>query len=411
MASYNDELDRLRERAEEAADQAGRLTEEAWPNAESRQRLQEILAYARLILEDTDDSLVPPPLIEQLEETLSVVINVPEQVRESFPAWMENLMTRVARLPPARGRDFEQQAKDAATTFQRSARGRLSSLEREFSSASMELANVHEQIEQIGDDFRQQGSTRLDELRQSITEADNQFRERLQTYETNLETERQESLKLRAEQAEVFEQTQRDRATQADARLAELETRLQERAEQVVESLESSQQRAANLVDLVATSSTAGAFSKEAGQQKLEADKWRENAIKLGLCAGGVALIAVIYAVAIEVNTSIIVAKLALAVVFAGLAGYAARQSADHRDREVRARRLELELTSFGPFTEGLNDETKEQDARVKLIDRVFVGDPSPGSGLDSANGTPTLTSAQVTLVGQLFDQARQLLK
>jgi hypothetical protein len=113
--------------------------------------------------------------------------------------------------------------------------------------------------------------------------------------------------------------------------------------------------------------------------------------------------------VAVEVNTSLIVAKLALAVVFGGLASYAAKQSAEHRDREVRARRLELELTSFGPFTEGLNDEQKEQDTRAKLIDRIFVGDPGPGA--DSTNGSPTLTSGQISLVGQLFDQSKKLLR
>jgi hypothetical protein len=129
----------------------------------------------------------------------------------------------------------------------------------------------------------------------------------------------------------------------------------------------------------------------------------------LGLGAAVVALIAVVYAVTIEVNTSLIVAKLALAVVFGGLAGYAAKQSTGHRDREVRTRRLELELTSFGPFTEGLKDAPMEQDVRVKLIDRIFVGDPGPGS--DSADGVPALTSGQITLVGQLFDQVKKLLK
>ena len=239
MANY-DELDHLRARADEAAQSANQLTDESWPNVESRKRLQEVLAYTRLVIENTDGALISPPLAQELDETLSTVVNTPGQLRESFPGWMDNLLTRVARLPAARGRDFEQRAKAAAGTFQRSARGRLSSLEREFDSARAEVTEVRAQVQQVGNDFAEQSSARLDEPRQAITDADTQFKERLQTYETNLETERQESLKLRAGQADAFQQAQKDRAVKADAHMAEVESELRERADQVVVSLESS---------------------------------------------------------------------------------------------------------------------------------------------------------------------------
>jgi hypothetical protein len=242
---------------------------------------------------------------------------------------MDNLLTRVARLPAARERNFEQRAKDAAATFQRSARVRLSSLEREFESAKTEAAEIREQVQQIGNDSAEQSSVRLDELRQAITDADMQFKERLQTYETNLETERQESLKLRAEQAEVFEQAQKDRAVRADESTAEVEKEMRERADQVVLSLESSAQRAAGLVDLVATSSTAGAFSKEA------------NVVR----------------------------------------------------------------SVYG----GIERRAEGTGCTRQTLDRIFVGNPGPGS--DSTDGAPALTSGQITLVGQLFDQAKKLLK
>jgi hypothetical protein len=221
-------------------------------------------------------------LVQELDETLSTAVNAPGQLHESFPNWMDNLLTRLARLPVARGRDFEQHAKDSAATFQRSARSRMSSLERDFNAAKDEAAELRGQVRQAGDEFAEQSAHRLSELQQAISDADNQFRQRLQTYETNLETERQESLKLRADQAEAFAQAERDRATKADESAAEIEGELRERADKVLVSLESGAKRAAELVDLVATSSTAGAFSKEADQQKSEADIWRRNAIWLG---------------------------------------------------------------------------------------------------------------------------------
>src|ERR1035437_6113212 len=65
----------------------------------------------------------------------------------------------------------------------------------------------------------------------------------------------------------------------------------------------------------------------------------------------------------------------------ASTAGTAAKQSAEHRGREVRARRLELELTAFGPFTEGLKDPEEEKKVRAELIERIFVGDPGQNTG------------------------------
>lgn len=65
MADYDEQFEQLRHRADEAAEQAGQLTDETWPNAESRQRLQEILAYTQLVLENTDGALVAPQLLQE----------------------------------------------------------------------------------------------------------------------------------------------------------------------------------------------------------------------------------------------------------------------------------------------------------------------------------------------------------
>jgi hypothetical protein len=48
-----------------------------------------------------------------------------------------------------------------------------------------------------------------------------------------------------------------------------------------------------------------------------------------------------------------------VAALLSGLTAYAAKQSGGHREREVRNRRLELELTAFGPFTDSLSDPEK----------------------------------------------------
>lgn len=54
-----------------------------------------------------------------------------------------------------------------------------------------------------------------------------------------------------------------------------------------------------------------------------------------------------------------------------GLTAYAARQSGHHRDREDETRRVQLELTAFGPFT---NDLENPDEARSAYAKRLFKG-------------------------------------
>lgn len=96
-----------------------------------------------------------------------------------------------------------------------------------------------------------------------------------------------------------------------------------------------------------------------------------------------------------EASAVLIVTKVAFTAVVAGIAGYAAGQSAQHRKREVRARRLFLELTAFGPFADPLTDEDRAV-VRKEFIRRLFVGDPQ---GLD---GEVALTKENISLLGQL---------
>ncbi len=398
MADYDEKIKALLETAGHAVDRASELDESMWPDPASRERVRDILAYALLVISRSDGALVSHSAGSNVEATLTEFVNAPEQIATEFESWMERLLDQLTRLPIAQGRDFEQEAKNAAATFQRSAQRRLSVLEREYGSTKENAEALQARLEEISVEQASASESRLQELRQAITDADTTFKERLQGYESNLETERAEGLRQRGEQVEAFQAAQVERASRAEEILAGFETDLRNRSAEALESLEQSRERASELVDLVATSSTAGAFGKEAHAQKAQADRWRVYAIGLGLAAVAVAAFAVVYAAVVEAKPALIAAKVALAAALLGLAGYAAKQSAEHRGREVRARRLELELTAFGPFTEGLKDPDEEKKVRAELIERIFVGDPGPDAG------TSALTGGDISLVGQLLD-------
>ncbi len=408
VAAYDDKMAGLREAADRAAERAGGIAESEWPDAESRERLDEVLTYARLVIAGSDGALVSDSAGSNLQATLGELADSPERVAIEFAPWVERVLDQLGRLPLAQGHDFEQRAKGAAKTFQRSAQQRLGRLGAKARSLEQQVAGARERLEEINVEVKATSTQQLEELASTIMEMRTAFEGRLQQYESNLETERAEGLKLRGDQAEAFQKAQTERADEARQLIGGLETELKQRSEEAIAGLERSRERVASLVDLVTTSTTSGGFGAEANRQKTEGDKWRSRAVIFGLLATGVAVFAVIYAVSVEVKMSLVIAKIAVVVTLAGLAGYAAKQSAEHRGREVRARRLELELTAFGPFTEALRDEEKEREARVAFIDRIFVGEQGLAENNDSL---PALTSGDVSLLGQLVEVLRKATK
>jgi hypothetical protein len=407
VAAYDDKMAGLREVAERALQQSGQLGQ-TWPDAESRERLVDVLTYTQLVIAGSDGALVSDSAGSNLQATLNELVDAPEQVALGFEPWLERLLDHLGRLPAVHGHDFEQRAKGAAKTFERSARQRLGNLDAKAHAVDEELTQTQARLEQIDNEVRAVTEARVEEINTVITELRTAFEGRLQQYESNMETEREEGLKQRGAQAEAFEKAQSERAVEARDAVGALTADLEQRSQEAIEGLEQSRERVASLVDLVTTSTTSGGFGKEANDQKEEGDKWRWRAVLFGLLATGVAIFAVVYAVTVEAKTSLIAAKVAVVVVLAGLAGYAARQSAEHRQREVRARRLELELTAFGPFTEALRDEEKERTVREAFIGRIFVGE----EGLPEKSDSPAaLTSGDVSLFGQIADIIRKAAK
>jgi hypothetical protein len=334
MAEYDQHLDHLRKRAEEAASQAADLQEGVWPDASSRERLQEVLAYMRLVLETTDAALIAPPLVPQLEGALSQFVDSPGAVYQEFAAWLGVLLDCIARLPVARGREFEQQAKDAAATFQRSARQRFASLDGEARSIQQEIATARAQMDAIDSEIKTASAQRLDELGSSIDEIRTGFEQRLQGYESNLETEREEGLRLRGEQAAAFQNAEAERAAKAEEQLSgsrsNLELQLAGSKREVaalVDEIRRMKDDSEKLVGVIGAVGTAERYGQDAKEQRKIADFWRWVTVAFGLSAIGGVIAAIL-----ESNPAAetYAGKIALSVVLGGVATYAANQSKSH---------------------------------------------------------------------------------
>ncbi|MTV26081.1 hypothetical protein FTX61_11775 [Nitriliruptoraceae bacterium ZYF776] len=298
----------------------------------------------------------------------------------------------------------------AAETFKRSLAGRLRPVNEAVAALRAELDEVREAEVKAADavesrlvNVDEQVAERLAAVEAKVARVDEQLKESEQTIASQ-KGRLDESI---ARYEKQFSEAQAERSTNfktlltdAESRLEEAEERLTERAEGVMATLAEHRAESEKMVTLIATSGTVDAYGKEAAAQMKQADFWRWAATVLSIVAGVVAVWSVTLAAAGDIEGAQVVSRVATAVILFGVAGYAATQSSQHRRREERARRLELELTAFTPFIASLPDE-KQQAAREALVEKLFGQDPTAGTGSDQV----ALTDDSVTLLSRLIDQ------
>lgn len=206
--------------------------------------------------------------------------------------------------------------------------------------------------------------------------------------------------------AEAQDQRSKEFAAQRDQLVAaakEQQANAASRATEHIAEMQRILEETERIANAVATTGTATAYGKDAKAERQAADRWRIVAIALGLLAVVFAAITLVWKApdATGINYVGTVGRFGVSAVLLAVAAYAARQSAHHRRREERSRQIELELTAFGPFVEGLDDTTK-RDLRAEYVRRLF-------RGLDTAQQASQteadpLNQAQLNPVGQVVD-------
>jgi hypothetical protein len=149
-----------------------------------------------------------------------------------------------------------------------------------------------------------------------------------------------------------------------------------------------------------------------AGDYGEHAESERATADRLRYAAGASFALGAVFAVWASLGAASdpgitwqrLVAKLATTVVFTGLGGYLASQSAEHRNEERRVRRRFLDLKGLGPFIAQLPPE-KQASIRDELSLRAFF-EPEP-----APVPRPPRRGLSVDDAGKLFAMAREVKK
>jgi hypothetical protein len=392
MSASDEGLDSLTRIAVHATIAGAELDASHWPDAKARERALAVLAYTQLMIEGSDAVLISSVVASELEATLTEFVNAPEQLASESGPWVDRLLDLTGRLPRAQGRDFEQAAKKAATTFQRSAQQRFAAVEKRAEEAQSNVGALAENLEgqraeinAFAEQFRVQQEDAA-EARFAQIEA------RTQDLQLAAERHAQSIEALMTEQAEVFRKAQDERAEEHREReqgyqsnFELLDASTTRRADTLVSEIATMKDRSAELVGSIGITGTAERYGKEFEEQQATANNWRMVTLGLGALAAVAAIVA-----AFDHNATTAGTKLAIAVLVGGVAAYTARQSARHRSREEHARRLQLDLTAFPVFIEALPEEDKDA-ATVWMAERSFLG---ARSGVeDEDDGGPSVLS------------------
>lgn len=276
---------------------------------------------------------------------------------------------------------------------------------------SGQLVEVVNQATQTARDAVQQLITQRDALVVSQTALTQQVQEsqaRLESLAESVAKQKAEAASVVAVVQQMYAEKEAERVAAFATMLQELRTdfaKLQANSEKTqserLDSLRTSQEQAAQIVQVVGNTGITGNYQKIANAEGKQANVWRWMTI--AFFGAGIAIAGATFwkfwhePFSPETAWSVLI-RLMYAIAITAPAWYTAKESARHRSSADRARQTELELASLGPFIELMPDEKKHQ-IREELTKRYF------------GNQTPEHTAEPLISIQKLGDVAIELMK
>jgi hypothetical protein len=381
MSERQDRLKNIREHVKDAHDELHLLDEEGKSYQSELKRLDEVLAYAAVVLDATDAELLSTSAFQAIQTAASNISHHASTALQNAESYGDALLDAVALLPVARGRDVEQQVKDAAANFQRAAKQRLHALEEHVKKARREVSGLSPTIE-----------ARSAEIKAAIEDQAGTFESKLAELEAAIAAHQQALDEQLTRQSQAFTEAQEERAgafqevvERAQGQLRQIHQQAQDEVEVRVAEIRRMEEDSARLVGAIGLAGTAERYSEEARDQNETANTFRWLAVLVALGAVAMAVVASLHH---DQTTQSLTAKLAVSAILGGLSAYLARQSGRHRQREEHARSLQLELTAFSPFIEPLSPEQQEEE-RVIMTRKTFGKTTAPDASEEEPGPAP----------------------
>lgn len=335
-------------------------------------RAEAAVETGRALVGVADPRIVPQALASEIRnqaEALRDQVRLVPGEEGNIGPEAEELLARLMRL--RQPGEVEEKAKETARRFAQSLGGRIRGVEGEMKAAEERIAQMAEQTTAQTEEVKQ----RLDELRAESDAAKERVDGLVGEQDTKF-TEAQEERRKRFD----------DSLDAAKAALSKTQEEIEDRRSEAVDRIEAIEADLANTAAALGGRASAMGHGQESDEQAKRAFWWSVAAIALLLAAAAIPIRAGILDA--DQSPESVLGKAVIALILGGVAGYAAGIGRHHRERAATARRLELEMASFGPFIAPL-DPSDQKDLRGAIVWRFYGpevepqepdGPPRPGS-------------------------------
>jgi hypothetical protein len=373
------------------------------PNDQAREdlaRVERVVDYLSARLEQSDPRLLSPASLDSVVTPLRNAQPALQSYQQTADRsqlgtannYLDQALINVAAWPPIVSAADVEALRESVTFFRRSAGQLLRSVQQEAIDAEQQLEKVRAELKQMAEALRrerEQQSGALEGRIVELTSAVDSQKTRLD--EAIAEYQRQFS-SAQEQRSQTFEQSVRELSDRQAMVLKELEETqsqssktLSDRAEDLLRQLEEQREQAARIVGVIGQIGITGGYEEYASGQENEANRWRWAAVVSMLAVVGVAIWAFLGATEEAFSWQRFVARLAISIPLALIAGYSASQSAGHRRNERSARQSELQLAALDPYL-ALFGEQERNALKEKVALRFFGQHDSEVSG-DSMPG------------------------
>lgn len=270
-------------------------------------------------------------------------------------------------------------------------------------------------VENVITELEQRGSAADVTIDEKLKEATDEFA-KLQTKVTELDTDltsiKSSSAQVTTEQQTAFTKAEADRSATFNKLVTdkqkELETSLETlgtTAEQSVQTIrqnvekdkkqaETAKTRVEEILGIVSEEALIGDYAQNAKDEQKAANQWR--LITAGSIVGAI-VAAIVFATTVNdtTNWQHVVSKIVIVLTFGGLAGYAGKQSSEHRTAQRDAERMALQLKALKPYLNDIDNSGERDKLLIAIADRLFGQEPSPILNVGKVgkkNDNPVLT-------------------
>ena len=363
-------------------------------------RLSLILDYIKTILNNTNPELIPFKTLNSINTPIkningdltNFINSKDENIFNTSNDRAENAILALNQIPKIEKVIEIEALEDSVISFNKSTRDKLNEIEH---SKNQFLSEIDEKMLKLSNQIKDSNNS-LNKLKNEIEgqkgRLDTAIAEYQSQFSQSQEDHRQKFNNALTKQTSELNKLQENNKNQIsnlileykekiDTNIEEVKNKTEalhaeqtEKAKDQIEFLNNKLEEAKKIVGVIGKVSVTGEYNKNASTERKTADQFR--LIALGFMAAAVLAVAyIVFSIdAKDFKWELILFRIGIALILLIPAFYSAKESDKHRQREVRYRKMELELASIDPYLELLPKEKKE--TLKSDLTKSFFGQP-----------------------------------